>query len=95
MANAHRMRNCLRNISINGIRLDKEAEIKEGLVDAFQNLFPASRGWRPSLLELHFKEIRMEEASKLEVFSEEEIWTTISRLNGDKAPRPVGSPLAF
>ena len=38
MANAHRRRNCLRKISINGKRLEKEAEIKEGLIDAFKNL---------------------------------------------------------
>ena len=52
MANAHRRRNCLRKISINGRRLDKEAEIKEGLIDAFKTscqalefgvpLFPSS-----------------------------------------------------
>ena len=36
MANAHRRRNCIRKISINGKRLDKEVEIKEGLVDAFK-----------------------------------------------------------
>ena len=30
-----------------------------------------------------------------EVFTEEEIWTAISGLNGDKAPGPDGFPLAF
>ena len=35
MANAHRRRNCFKNISINDRRLDKEVEIKEGMVDAF------------------------------------------------------------
>ena len=38
MANAHMRRNCLQNIRINDKRLDKEAEIKEGVVDVFQNL---------------------------------------------------------
>ena len=42
MANAHRRRNCLRKISINGKILEKEAEIKVGLIDA-----PSE--WRPSL----------------------------------------------
>ena len=41
MANAHRRRNCFKSISINGRKLDKEADIKEGLVDAFQNLLSA------------------------------------------------------
>ena len=96
MANAHRRRNCLRKISINGRRLDKEAEIKEGLVDAFKNLLSAPRVWRPSLPELSFNEIESGVAAKLEeVFSEEEIWTATSGLNGDKAPGPDGFPLAF
>ena len=35
MANAHKRRNCFKSISINGRKLDKEADIKDGLVDAF------------------------------------------------------------
>ena len=41
MANAHRRRNCLRKISINGKLLEQEAEIKVGLIDAFKNLISA------------------------------------------------------
>ena len=44
MANAHRRRNCFKSININGRKLDKEANIKEGLVDAFQNLLLAPGG---------------------------------------------------
>ena len=66
MAIAHRRRNCLTKISINGKRLDKEAEIKEGLIVAFKNLLSTPRVWRPSLLELSFNEIELEVASKLE-----------------------------
>ena len=76
--------------------LEKEAEIKVGLTDAFKNLLSAPSEWRPSLPDLSFNEIGLEAASKLEeLFSEEEIWTTISGLNGDKAPGPDGFPLAF
>ena len=86
----------LQNISINDRKLDKEADIKEGLVDAFQNLLSAPGGWRPILLEIALNEIGYEEATKLEeVFSEEEIWPAISRLNNDKALGPDGFPLAF
>ena len=96
MANAHRRRNCLRKISINSKMKEKEAEIKVGLIDAFKNLFSAPSEWRPSLPDLSFNEVGLEAASKLEeVFSEEEIWTAISGLNGDKAPGPDGFPLAF
>ena len=96
MANAHRRRNCLGKISINGKTLEKEAEIKVEMVDAFKNILSAPSEWRPSLPDLSFNEIGIEDASKLEeVFSEEEIWTAILGLNGDKALGPDGFPLAF
>ena len=96
MANAHRRRNYLKNISINGRKLDKEAEIKEGLVNAYQNLLSDPGGWRPPLPDLALNEIGHEEAAKLEeIFSEEEIWAAISGLNSEKAPGPDGFPLAF
>ena len=41
MANAHRRRNFLNNIRINGRKLVKESDIKDGLVNAFQNLLSA------------------------------------------------------
>ena len=44
MANAHRRRNCFKSICINGRKLDKEADIKDGLVDAFQNMLSAPSG---------------------------------------------------
>ena len=96
MANAHRRRNCLGKFSINGKMLEKEAEIKVGLIEAFKNLFSAPSEWRPSLPDLSFDEIGLENATKLEEdFSEEEIWTAISGLNGDKALGPDGFPLLF
>ena len=96
MANAHRRRNCLNSIYINGRKLDKEEDIKEGLIAAFQNLLSDPGGWRPSLPDLNLNRIESEEAASLEEnFSEDEIWTAISGLNGDKAPGPDGFPLAF
>ena len=81
---------------INGRRLDKEDEIKEGLVNAFQNLFSASDCWRPPLPKLLFNVIGPKEASKLEkVFTKKEIWAAILKLDGDKAPSPDGFPIAF
>ena len=95
-ANAHRRRNYVKSISINGIKLEKEAEIKDGLVAAFQNLFSAPRGWSPSLSDMAINEIGSEEAARLEEsFSEEEIWTAISGLNSDKASGPDSFPIAF
>ena len=45
MANFHRRRNSLMNISINGRRFDPESELKEGLVGAFQSLLFAPNSW--------------------------------------------------
>ena len=96
MTNAHRRRNFLQNLSINGRRLDKEDEIKECLVNAFQNLLSAPDCWCPPLLGLPFNVIGLEEAANLEeAFTEKEIWAAISELNGDKAPGLDGFPIAF
>ena len=96
MANAHRKRNCFKSISINGRKLDKEVDIKDRPVDAFQNLLSAPGGWSPSLPDFAFNETGSEDAARLEEsFSKEEIWTAISGLNSDKAPGLDGFPLAF
>ena len=96
MANSHRRRKFLLNISINGKRLEKEVKIKEGLIEAFQNLLSTPRGWCPPLLGLNFNEIGIEEATKLEEgFTEEEMWAAIQGFNGDKAPGPDRFPLDF
>ena len=94
--NAHRRRNYITSISINGRKLDKEAEIKDGLVAAFQNLFLNQGGWSPSLHDVEINEVEQEEAARLEEsFSEEEIWNAISGLSSDKAPSPNELPIAF
>ena len=96
MANSQRRRNTLLDISINGKRLVQDTKIKEGLVDAFQNLLSAPNSWRPPLPDLPFNVIGDEQAAKLEeMFTEEEILATISGLSGDKAPGLDGFPLAF
>ena len=95
-ANAHRRRNYIKSIGINGRKLEKEEEIKVGLVEAFQNLFLDPGGWSPSLPDLEINEISSEDSARLEEnFSEEEIWNAISGLNSDKAPGPDGFPIAL
>ena len=96
MANSHRRRNCINSICINGRRLDKEVDIKEGLVDAFQILLSAPDGWSPSLPDLDLNRIGNVEAVRLEeIFSENEIWNAITGLKSDKAPGPDSFPIAF
>ena len=91
MANAHRRRNFLKNISINGRRYEEEVELKEGLAGAFQNTLSNLGGCHPPLLELPFKEVaRLEE-----MFTKTDVVVALSRLNGDKAPGPHGFPTTF
>ena len=96
MANSHRRRNSISSISINGRRLVKEAEVKEGLVGAFQSLLSASNNWCPPYPDLCFNLIGADQTAKLEeMFTEEEVLATVSGLNDDKAPGPDGFPIAF
>ena len=96
MANSHRRRNSIRSIIINGRRLVKEPEIKEGLVGAFQSLLSASNNWCPHFPNIQFNLIGEVQVSKLEeMFTEEEILAAVSGINGDKALGPDGFPLAF
>ena len=96
MTNSHRRRKSISSISINGRRLVKEDEVKDGLIDAFQNLLSASNNWCPPYPDLQFNLISADQFAKLEeMFTEEEVLAAISGLNDDKAPGPDGFPIAF
>ncbi|RVX18032.1 putative ribonuclease H protein [Vitis vinifera] len=97
MANSHRRKNCLSKIKVNGTWLTEEQEIKgEGVVGAFKNLLTDPGEWHPSMEGLDFNRIDGEDAARLEeAFSEEEVFSTLSDLNEDKAPGPNGFSLSF
>ena len=96
MANSHRRRNSISSIRINGRNLVKEAEVKEGLVRAFQCLLSAPTNWCLPFPEIYVNSIGEDHCAKLEeMFTEEEILAAVSGLNDDKAPGPDGFPLAF
>ena len=66
------------------------------MVGAFKDLLTDPGGWHPSMEGLDFNRIGDEEAARLEeVFSEEEVFSALSDLNGDKASGPNGFPLSF
>ena len=65
MANSHRRRNSISSIRINRRRFVKQAEVKEGLVGAFQSLLSASNNWRPPYPDLYFNLIGEDQAAKL------------------------------
>ena len=96
MANSHRRWNSISSIRINGKNLIKEAEVKEGLVRAFQSLLSAPINWRLPFPDLYVNLIGEDHCAKLEeMFTEEEILAAVSGLNDDKAPGLYGFPLAF
>ena len=65
-------------------------------MDANKDLLLDLSGWCPSIAGLNFKEIGRDVAAKLEdPFIVEEVFTTLSDLNGDKAPGPDGFSIAF
>ena len=65
-------------------------------MEAFNTLLSDTREWRASLDGLSFQRIIEEEAARIELpFIEEEMFTALNDLNGDKAPRPDGFTIAF
>ena len=83
-------------IKINGTWLTEEQEIKRGVVGAFKDLLTDPAYWHPSMEGLDFNRIDVEGIARLEeVFSDEEVFSTLSDLNRDKVPGPDGFLLSF
>ena len=96
MANARRRKNFLSSITVDGRKLTEETEMKEGVVNAFQNILSEKRDWRPSISGLPFSFLDSVQAVLIEdAFSMEEVQTAVFGLNGDKAPGPGGFTLTF
>ena len=96
MANAHRRNNSLDRIKINKVWLTEEQEVREGIVNAFQQLLSEEPGWRVDIGGLHLHRLSFQEAENLELpFSKEEIHFALLEMNGDKAPGPDGFTVAF
>ena len=57
MANAHRRVNFLNKIKINGVRLSKEQEVREGIANAYQQLLSDSFGWKADIGGLLLKQV--------------------------------------
>jgi hypothetical protein len=96
VANSHRKFNQVDSLSINGTISRNPAEIKEHIVQYYNNLYFENCSWRPRVESLSFLTIDADESIWLErAFEEKEEWDVIRDLNGDKAPSPDGFTLAF
>ena len=70
--------------------------MKQGIVESFKSLLSDTGEWRANLEGLNFQRINEVEAERLETpFTVDKVFTTLSNLNGDKAPGPDGYTLAF
>ncbi|RVW21954.1 putative mitochondrial protein [Vitis vinifera] len=82
-------------IKINGRWLEEEREVREGIVNAFQQL-SEDQSWKSDIEGLQLKSLNHAEAEGLEQpFTEAEIHLALMGMNGDKAPGPDGFTVAF
>ena len=81
---------------MDGRKLTKEIEIKEEVVNAFQDILLETGDWGLSISRLSFFSLDSVDAGLLEkAFFEEEIQIALSSLSGDKALGPDGFTLAL
>nr|CAN71342.1 hypothetical protein VITISV_002439 [Vitis vinifera] len=96
MTNARRRRNFINSLTVRGVWLVKEEELKEGIGSYFKSLFEEPQVRRLDVESSFFKTLDSLDNEILEGhFSEEEVSKALSDLGGDKALGSDGFTLAF
>ncbi|RVW20831.1 putative ribonuclease H protein [Vitis vinifera] len=96
MANAHRRRNSMARVKINGTWLTEGNEIRDEVVNVFKVQLSTAGNWSPTLVAFPFARLEALEAARLEEpFFEEEVFEALKSFSGDKAPGPDGFSIAF
>jgi hypothetical protein len=96
VANSHRRYNRVEVLSINGVLSDDPNEVKDHVVQFYQNLYSERNTWRPKMDNQDFLSIDEEDKNWLERdFEEKEVWEVVKGMEGDKAPGPDGFTMAF
>ncbi|WKA05140.1 hypothetical protein VitviT2T_023123 [Vitis vinifera] len=96
MANAHRNNNTVDRVKIDGVWLEEDQEVREGIANAFHQRLSEDVGWKADIEGIQLNRISQQEAKSLEIpFSENEIHSALMEMSGDKAPRPDGFTMAF
>jgi hypothetical protein len=95
-ANANRRNNCIESMMHGELKWETQDEIREGIVDFYQDLYSEREAWRPVLGGVEFNSLGAEEATHIErPFSKEEVVIALKQISGEKAPGPDGFTLAF
>ncbi|RVW50576.1 Transposon TX1 uncharacterized 149 kDa protein [Vitis vinifera] len=96
MANAHRNNNTVDRVKIDGVWLEEDQEVREGIANAFHQRLSEDVGWKADIEGIQLDRISQQEAESLEIpFSENEIHSALMEMSGDKAPGPDGFTMAF
>ncbi|RVW47226.1 putative ribonuclease H protein [Vitis vinifera] len=96
MASAHRRNNAMDIIKVNGEWLVEEQEVREGVVNSFQQMLSEDMVWKADIGRIQVSCISQQEAESLEIpFAEIEIHSALMEMSGDKAPGPNGFTVAF
>ena len=83
-------------IKVNGEWLVEEQEVREGVVNSFQQMLSEDMVWQADIGNIQVGRISQQEAESLEIpFVEIEIHLALMEMNGDKAPGPDGFTVSF
>ena len=83
-------------IKVNGEWLVEEQEVREGVVNSFQQMLSEDMVWQADIGNIQVGCISQQEAESLEIpFAEIEIHAALMEMNGDKAPGPDGFTVSF
>ncbi|RVW78488.1 hypothetical protein CK203_050435 [Vitis vinifera] len=78
-------------IKVNGEWLVEEQEVREGVVNSFQQMLSEDMVWQADIGRIQVGCISQQEAESLEIpFAEIEIYSALMEMNGDNAPGPDG-----
>ncbi|GKD40944.1 putative RNA-directed DNA polymerase, eukaryota, reverse transcriptase zinc-binding domain protein [Tanacetum coccineum] len=86
----------IKGVFKNGVRIEEPREVKKELYDHFCSRFSYSRGDRPSLCDMPFNQISLEQRESLESdFTNDEIKRAVWDCGGDSSPGPDGFTFKF